>query len=524
MREGRRGGRWTRGRWVAGWWVLMFGVALLVACSRPQPPTSEGKATGKPIAVGTTVVAVLPLDNAGNDPDALYFTDGVSRHFARALGDLPGVVVINPESSFRFRGSSELNSVIGDRLGANALLRGSLRRNGEAFTLSMQLVQASDGTALWSKTFERPLRDLFATQDAVVEAVANVLQVAPPAVKLPDDRPPGGSLAAYDTVLRGDAHYRAGDVFAARQAVEAFERAVALEPAWAHAHAWLALARVQQLERFGDLYATEARAQGELARRDAATALRLAPGSADAQRANAAWLSGVAKDAAGAAEALRQALAIRPNDADLRVMLAIRQNGFGQLREAVETLRLALKVNPLSAPTLYSLGSVYLGLADYPQAEHELRLALELEPSMPLVRAFLSMAVFQQNRTAEAIDIAREEPTALWRNYALAMAYWANGNREQSEAALQALVRDHAKDAPTQVAGVYAQRDDREKMFHWLGVARETGDPGLSEIRFMPFIARYADDPRFIAIVRDLELAAGRVPPSTPEQGSQASR
>lgn len=501
--RGRRPFRWN----AVGLAMLLALACVLLACSRSPAPAPAAAAPTKAAAAGKSVLAVLPLRNTGGAGEMQYFTDGVSLHFARALAGVPGVTVIGTESSFRFRDSSELNSVIGEKLGASHLLRGSLKRQGGTLGLEVELLQASDGTPVWSQTFQRPERELFALQDEVVAAVAKALQAGSPPKRGQDDRPPGGALDAYDAALHGEEFFRGTDVFAARQAVDAFERAVALDPAYAHAHAWLAMARVQQLDRFASLYAAEARDQGEKARRDAATALRLDPDSPDAHRANAVWLASIARDPVGAMEEVRRALALRPGDATLLAMLAIRQTGFGQLREAAETLRQALVTNPLSAPTLYSLGSVYLGLADYPQAEHELRLAQELEPTMPLVRAFLAMAAFQQNRTAEAIDIARQEPASLWRNYSLAMAYWANGERGKSEEELQALIREHASDAPTQIAGVYAQRDDRDNMFHWLDVARKTGDPGIVEIRYMPFISRYVDDPRFTAIVRELELA-----------------
>jgi tetratricopeptide (TPR) repeat protein len=154
---------------------------------------------------------------------------------------------------------------------------------------------------------------------------------------------------------------------------------------------------------------------------------------------------------------------------------------------------------------LYSLGSVYLGQADYPQTEHEMQQALALAPGLPLAQAFLSMAVFQQNRTDEAIAIAQQETVPLWRSYALAMAYWAKGDRAQSDAQLQQLIQQHAKDAATQIAGVYAQRDDEAQMFKWLEEARKTQDPGLAEIRYMPFVSRYANDPRFVALTNKVQ-------------------
>lgn len=489
-------------------------VLFCAACSRaPQTVSPAAQSTAD---TGTTdnakaqinsVVAVLPLQVSGDDADAQVFADGLTNHFTRALAGLPGVATISGESAFRYRNSSELNSVIGDALGASHLLRGRVQRQAGVLQLDVELVQAADGSSLWSQHYQRVEGELFALQDDIVATLAKTLQANAGTRPKQDDRPPGGNVEAYTAVLRGDALAMQADIFSARQAVEAYQHAVDLDPDYAYAHARLAQARVRQITRF-PLDDADAGTQGELARRDAATALRLASDLAEAQQANAAWLAGIAHDQPGAVDALRRALALRPHDADLLSMLAVRQIGFGQLDQAVESLRAALKTNPLSAPTLYSLGSVYLSQADYPQAEHVLQQALSLEPNLPLAQAFLAMAVFQQNRTAEAITIAKRESVPLWRSYALAMAYWANNDRMHSEEELQVLIRQHAKDAATQIAGVYAQRDDETQMFHWLEEARRTHDPGLAEIRYMPFVARYATDPRFIALVK----AQGLVP------------
>jgi predicted Zn-dependent protease len=160
----------------------------------------------------------------------------------------------------------------------------------------------------------------------------------------------------------------------------------------------------------------------------------------------------------------------------------------------------------LSPTAQYHLGGVYLGLNDYPQAEHALAEALALRPDLSVVRAFQAIAVFQQNRVDEAARIAEAEPDPLWKAYALAMVYWAKGDRARSDAELQSLIKDNAGSAATQIADIYAQRDDEASMFHWLDVARDSGDPGIVEIRYLPFVSRYAADPRFMALAKELDL------------------
>ena len=488
------------------------GCLMVSGCSRRQAPDVApvaGQAaevpTQAPSQTARARVAVLPFESEGAAEAGDYFADGMADHFVLALSRLPGVVVISPESSFRYKQSGELNSVIGEALSATHVLQGKVAREGDVLKVSTSLVRSSDGQAIWSEEHQRLQGKLFEVQDDITKALAKALGSEWVEAGAQDDRPAGGNLAAYDAVLKGNAAAKGVDIFSAREAVEAYAQATQLDPAYAHAHALLAQARVRQLTRF-PLEPEQVREEGEQARRDAGVAMRLAPDSAESHRAQGAWLAGVALDQAGAMHETRQALDLRPNDASLLHALAIQQTAFGQLRDASDTLRRTLDLNPLSAPVLYNLGSVYLGLADYAQAEHVLRRALALEPSLSLVHAFLAMAVFQQGRTAEAVGIAEKERVVLWRRYALSMAAWANGDRDRSESELQDLIREQGNEAATQIAGIYAQRDDRDAMFHWLGVAKDTGDPGIVEIRYMPFVSRYADDPRFVTLARELDL------------------
>ncbi len=449
------------------------------------------------------VIGALKEKDAG----AGYFNDGLSAHFANALSQFAGVQVVSPDSSLQLRDSGEGVQAIGRKLGATHLLRGSATRSGDGVRLHLALVKVADGATLWSGDYQPSLAELPGTQDEVVAAVGGALQakrLAPPQ-GAQDERPPGGSLQAYDALLRGDALLARGDGEAARQAVAAYARAVELDPAYAHAFARLALARIQLATRF-PAAAGDVREQGEKARREAATALRLAPDSAEAHKANAAWLGGIALDPAGAMQETRRALALAPQEAGLLNALANQQTAFGQLDEAARNLRRALALNPLSPGALYNLGGVYMGMNDYAEAEHALAQALELRPDISVVRAFKAIAAFQQNRVDDAVNIAESEPDPLWRNYALAIVHWGRGDRARSDAALQALIRDSGNNAATQIADAYAQRDDEASMFHWLDVAKKTGDPGIVEIRYLPYVSRYSADPRFVALARELDL------------------
>ncbi len=483
---------------------IIIAVLPLVAVEKPRD-------NAKPVTEDASERLVEAL-KAKRD-DFHYFNDGLSNQLIDVLSQFSGVAVTSPESSFQFRDSRELGRMIGKKLGATHLLQGSVQRKGDDVLVDTSLVLVSDGSTLWFEHYQRPYKDLFKLQDEIAAAIGSALKAS----RLPapqgnqDARPTSGNLAAYDALLRGDALSARRDGDGSRQAISAYSRAVVLDPNYAQAYARLALERIQLATRFPS-QADDVREEGERARRDAAMALRLAPGSATSHAANAAWMAGIALDQAGAMHETMRALELSPQNSGLLHSLAIQQTAFGQLEEAATTLRRVLALNPLSSAVLYNLGGVYLGKNDFSEAEYVLGQALALRPDSSVVRAFQAIAIFQQNRADEAIKLAESEPDPLWRTYALAMAYWAKGDGARSDVELQSLIRDSASSAATQIAGIYAQRDDEASMFHWLDVARTSGDPGIVEIRYMPFVSRYSSDPRFIALARELDLMPGEAP------------
>lgn len=531
--------------------VLAGGYVAFGLAGKPASDVAVPAASPVPVAapadqLPAIIIAVLPLaadagdaaaapaiaeDSSQQLVDALkggteagqVFNDGLSAQLVGALAQFDGVAVTSPESAFQQRDPKASPATLGKALGATHLLRGTASRDGDTLRIDAALVSVADGSTVWFDRYQRPYAELFKVQDEMVAAIGAALKVKrlPAPQGMQDERPPGGKLAAYEALLAGDAALARGDAEGVSAAIAEYERAIGLDAGYGHAHARLALARIELVTRF-PAQAGDVREAGEKARREAATALRLAPDSAEAHAANAAWLGSIALDQAGALAETERALALSPRDASLLHSLAIRQTAFGRLEDAAATLRRALRLNPLSAGMLYNLGGIYLGMNDYAEAEHVLGQALALRPDISVVRAFQALAIFQQNRAPEAIAIAQQEPDPLWKAYALAMAYWANGDRARSDAELQVLIRDNPKGAATQIAGLYAQRDDEAAMFKWLQVARDAGDPGIVEIRYMPFVSRYAEDPRFIALLRELDLVqdTAKAPVPTPAGGN----
>ena len=210
--------------------------AVLVAAA-----TREAAARAKPADRGNSI-AVLPLANASGDANQLFFSDGLSENLIDALSKLEGLRVIGRTSSFRFRDSKEDARSIGAKLGVAYLLAGSVQRADDQVRIRAEVVRTSDGSAIWTDSFDRPFRDLFALQDELTRAIAGVLKakLLSPGART-DDRPPSGSVEAYSAFLRGAFYADRGEDGDMRRAIAEMTRATQLDPGYASA--WAALSR-----------------------------------------------------------------------------------------------------------------------------------------------------------------------------------------------------------------------------------------------------------------------------------------
>src|SRR5437773_9151680 len=122
-------------------------------------------------------IAVLPLLNESGDPKDEYFSDGLSEELIAALAQISGLKVIGRSSSFRFKDRKEEPKTIGEKLGVSTLLDGTVRKQGDRVRIVAELVNAADGIQLWTRTFDRELKDIFAVQEEIARAVAESLKV-----------------------------------------------------------------------------------------------------------------------------------------------------------------------------------------------------------------------------------------------------------------------------------------------------------------------------------------------------------
>ena len=207
----------------------------------------------KPSVPGGAAIAVLPLANESGDASQQYFSDGISEDLITALTQLPGLKVIGRSSAFKFRDSKEDSRSIGAKLGVAHLLEGSVRRSGDMIRVSAQLIDTADGSTQWSERYDRPYRDLFALQDEITRSVAGALKSKLLLIEHAaeqSDRPPSGSLEAYNAMLQGRFYFPRHTEADFRKTIEYYTQAIELDPRYALAWSGLSRAWTSLAEEF----------------------------------------------------------------------------------------------------------------------------------------------------------------------------------------------------------------------------------------------------------------------------------
>ena len=455
-------------------------------------------------------IAVLPLVNTSGDTSNEYFSDGLSEELIAVLAKIPDLKVIGRSSSFFFKGKSGDSAAIGQKLGVANLIEGSVRKQGDRVRIVAELISAADGRSLWSETYDRELKDVFAVQSEIATAVTDQLKIkllGAPAKS--DAAPSNDNLAAYNALQQGTFYFRLSTEEGTRKATEFYGEAIRLDPRYALAYAQLSAAWRQLAATW--LAGAEANEAYAKARNAAQTALSLAPNLAAGHEALGFVLVTPDLDFAAAEAEFRRAEKLAPADAGPKFALSFLFAAQGRLAEAQNTMRQTLALDPLGVTRYLNLARILIAGGRYDEAEAALRKAIELQPAAARLHAYLTTLDVIRGNAAAALQDAQLEPKGFWRDYALALALQIQNDRAAADAALQKLIDENAVSGPFQIATVYGLRKEPDKMFDWLERAYTEHDPGLTQLLGTPFILNYKDDPRFAALCQKLKV---EVPPT----------
>ena len=264
---------------IHGTWIYISIVGILVSTGLFF--LGRYSATSHQMMPSKKSIAVLPLLNESGDPQDEYFSDGLSEELIAALGQIGGLKVIGRSSSFRFKDRKEEPKAIGEKLGVNTLLEGTVRKQGDRVRIVAALINTADGITVWTRTFDRELKDIFALQSEIAAAVADSLKVTLLGANATSMQAAAPSSAeAHNAYLQAHFYLLRRNVDAYRKAISFYDDAIRLDPNYASAYA----ERAEAWTLLGDL-AGERPITYPKALSDAQKAVAIAPSLAEAHAA-----------------------------------------------------------------------------------------------------------------------------------------------------------------------------------------------------------------------------------------------
>jgi TolB-like protein len=446
-------------------------------------------------------IAVLPLLNESGDPKDEYFSDGLSEELIAALAQISGLKVIGRSSSFRFKDRKEEPKAIGEKLGVGTLLDGTVRKQGDRVRIVAELVNAADGIQLWTRTFDRDLKDIFAVQEEIAKAVAESLKVKLFGTQENPSQIATNNVEAHNAYLRGHFHLVRRNVEDFRKAIDYYDQAIELDPEYALAYA----ERAEAWTILGDLTGQRPTAYPK-ARSDAEKAVAIAPALAEARAAVGFIRCFVDWNFADGLAELKRAKELSPPNPTANDLLARIIIYLGRFDEAERQARQAVELDPLSTVTQGNLARVLFYAGKLDEADAAARKAAELQPAGAGNHRWQVLIAAQRGDGPAALREAQLEPDEGYRRFELAVAQHVVGDREAADAALADLIAKAREGFAYQIAEVYAVRGEADKAFEWLQRSFDDRDAGMLGLLVDPLLRGLRDDPRYKNLVAKVGL------------------
>jgi serine/threonine-protein kinase len=439
------------------------------------------------------IIAVLPLQNLSAEPDSDYFVDGLTDEIIRNLAVIKGLEVRSRTSSFAFKGKPRNLREVGQQLGVNLVVDGSVMRSGSKLRINAQLIQIAGDVPLWSDRFDRELRDVFAIQDEISRAIVDKLRLTLGRGQRRYDT----NLEAYELYLKGRALVARRGTSNAQKAAELFEQVVERDPAFAPAYAGLVDAYAFMSMEIQGIPSETALSRMRPA---AVKAIELDPLLAEAHAAMG-LLHSRERDWENAQKSFQRAI-------ELNASLTRTYTNYvtstliplGKVDEAAQLLEEALRTDPLSLDVRRELAMVQIMAGRYEEAIANLQRVRAVDPDFPFAVMFLARALAFAGRLPEALRVWETGKAQPGAEFWMAHAYVMAGRRAEVEKI--AAATDH----PLRLAIIFSALGDDDRALLALDRAADILPQRVGLIMMYPEMASLRGDPRFAAIRRKLGL------------------
>jgi serine/threonine-protein kinase len=455
-------------------------------------------------------VAVLPFSNLSADPENEYFADGITEDVITHLARVRSLKVISRTSVMPFKRREKSLREIGVLLGAGTIVEGSVRRAGNRVRIVAQLVDAETDEHLWAETYDRDLTDIFAIQTDVALKIAAALQAELSSnERMRIERPPTDDLAAYQLYLQGRHRFTMFTPDGFRQSIGYYEQAIAKDPEFALAYAELAHAYAHLA--IEGIVGWDPEIAYRRAKEAAAKALELDDGLGEAHGIAGLLRFACDFDWAGAEKQLLLARELSPGSADVHDHFGWLCSSLGRFDEALQALRRARELDPLTHRSDFA--SELLRAGRYGEAIEEAARLIELDPGYSRGHSILGWAKLKLGDADEGL-VSLERAASLSRGVTmfraqLGQAYAMAGAAGKARAVLDELNRMAGETyvSPYHFAYVYTGLGEHDAAIDWLERAYEQRAGAVYGIKGSFLFADLRGHPRFVALLRKMNLA-----------------
>ena len=457
-----------------------------------------------------TSVAVMPFVNASNDPNSEYLSDGITESLINNLSQLPNLTVLARSSVFRYKGKDVDPPTVAKDLKVQALVTGRIVQHGDQLIISSELIDARSNRNLWGDQYDRKVSDALSVQQEITGAISAKLrerlsgetqkQVAKGGTSDPE---------AYQLYLKGLYYWEKRTPETLDKAKDYFSQAIERDPAYAMAYVGLANYYVAAPD-YGPIPENVAAPKAKAA---AEKALAIDPSSAEAHAALGGSLWSLFDFSAAEAE-FKRALEINPNLAHAHHWYGLFLSWEARHSEALAHLRRAIELDPLNLQYQSNFGQVLANAGQTDVAVEQLKKTLEMDPNfayahVELRNIYRDVGKFdlslEEWKKAATLDNDREEITIA---AGAAEAYAKSGTKAAIAREIE-LKKELAKRRyvdPTEIAYLYALLGDKEQTFAWLDKARAEKAAGLEPVKIVHALEQWHSDPHYVALLKELGL------------------
>lgn len=453
-------------------------------------------------------IAVLPFINNSDDPNLEYLSDGITESIINNLSQLPALKVMARSTVFRYKGREIGAPEIGRELGVRAVLMGRVLQLSDSLTISVELVDATDGSQLWGKRYTLSFSDIFVAQEEIVQEVTQNLQlkseVGEQGRSISQYR---RNIDAYHAYLKGRYCWNKYTLEGIKKGIECFRQAINHDPHYALAHAGLA----DSYLRLSNTYLPP-REMLPQAKVSALCAVSIDEGLAEAHSSLGAVKLYYDYDWTGAESEYRRAIRLAPGTVLAYGRLGILLLLKGRFDDAMVELEKAQELDPLSLQLLLSISTnlYFMGLTR--EAVQQAQKVLDIEPHYYPAYITLSWIYMQTGEPAKAIATLEEALRLEKHPIALAYmgcAYAITGERSKAQGVLKEL-ENKLKDqyiSPYHMAVIYAGLGEKEQAFDWLEKLYEQQNDWLVWLKVSPELRPLRSDQKYKDLLQRIGLA-----------------